>query len=411
MSWRLLNPNMDHQNISLEEPRQPKARVLLMYITKVSGHRQATIAIQKSLKQLNPNIEAPTVNGFGYAYPILEKIVNRAYMSVIKRTPRVWDYLYDNPKIVKKTQFIKNYLQKSSYDKFRKLFDRYHPDVVVCTQAFPCGMVAQFKTEHKLNTTIIGVLTDFSPHSFWLNEGVDYYVVPSLEAKERFVKKGVPPEAIKIYGIPLRTKFSVQLDRIPIAQKLGLDADKPTIVIMGGGQGLGPIKAIVKSLIKVKMDFQMIVLAGINKKIISSLRRYTKRSDKKILIFEFATNVDELMELAALIITKPGGITTAECLAKGLPMVIVNPIPGQEMRNTDFLLKKGIGIRIDDTSDVGEEIEFLLKSPERLAVMSKAAYENARPHAALDIAKLILSHTREAYEPPVYETLSSGTHV
>jgi processive 1,2-diacylglycerol beta-glucosyltransferase len=99
------------------------------------------------------------------------------------------------------------------------------------------------------------------------------------------------------------------------------------------------------------------------------------------------------MELASLIITKPGGITTAECLAKGVPMVIVNPIPGQEMRNTDFLIKKGIGIRIDDTNDIGEEIELLLKSPERLAIMSKAAYENARPHAALDIAKLILEHT------------------
>jgi processive 1,2-diacylglycerol beta-glucosyltransferase len=186
------------------------------------------------------------------------------------------------------------------------------------------------------------------------------------------------------------------LDRKPIAEKLGLNPDIPTIVIMGGGQGLGPIKSTVKSLIKVKMDFQIIVLAGVNKKIISSLKRYTKKSKKKILIYEFATNVDELMELATIIITKPGGITTAECLAKGLPMVIVNPIPGQEMRNTDFLIKKGIGIRIDDTSDIGEEIELLLKSPERIADMSKAAYENARPHAALDIARLILDHINGA---------------
>lgn len=364
-----------------------------MYITKVSGHRQATVAIQKSLKQLNSNIEAPMVNGFGYTYPILEKVVNRAYMSVIKRTPIVWDYMYDNPKIVKKSESIKNYLHKTSYDKVAKLFTRYKPDVVVCTQAFPCGMVAHYKREHNLPTIIVGVLTDFSPHSFWINDGVDYYVVPSVEAKERFIKKGVPSDAIKVYGIPMRSKFSSQLDKKPIAKKLGLDPNIPTIVIMGGGQGLGPIKSTVKSLIKVKMEFQMIVLAGVNKKIVSSLRRYTKKSKKKILIYEFATNVDELMELATIIITKPGGITTAECLAKGLPMVIVNPIPGQEMRNTDFLIKKGIGIRIDDTNDIGEEIELLLKSPERLTAMSKAAYENARPHAALDIAKLILEHT------------------
>lgn len=377
----------------MSERTHKRNRVLLMYITKVSGHRQATLAIQKSLKQLDPKVEAPTVNGFGYTYPILEKVINQAYMSVIKRTPKVWDYLYDNPKIVKKSQSIKNFLHKTSYDKIAKLFRRHQPDVVVCTQAFPCGMVAHYKREHHLETTIIGVLTDFAPHSFWINEGVDYYVVPSIEAKERFMKKGIPADAIKVYGIPMRPRFSVQLDKKPIAEKLGLDPNVPTVIVMGGGQGLGPIKAIVKSLIKVAMDFQIIVLAGTNKKIMKSLKRYTERSRKKMLIYEFAKNVDEMMELATLIITKPGGMTTAECLAKGLPMVIINPIPGQEMRNTDFLIKKGVAIRIDDTNDIGEEIELLLQSPERLAAMSKAAYENAKPHAAVDIAKLILAHT------------------
>ncbi len=393
------------------EKKNKKSRVLLMYITKVSGHRQAIIAIQRSLKQLNPDVEAPTVNGFGFTYPILEKVVNKAYMSVIKRTPKVWDYMYDNPKIVKNSQSIKNFLHKSSYEKIDKLFKRHTPDAIVCTQAFPCGMVANYKRNHNLKTTIIGVLTDFSPHSFWINDGVDYYVVPSVEAKERFIKKGIPSDAIKVYGIPMRAKFSTQLDKQPIADKLGLDLNIPTIVVMGGGQGLGPIKAIVKSLIKVKMDFQLIVLTGVNKKIINSLKRYTKKSDKKILIFEFANNVDELMELATIIITKPGGMTTAECLAKGLPMVIVDPIPGQEMRNTDFLIKKGIGIRIDDTSDIGEEVELLLKSPERLALMSKSAYENAKPHAALDVAKLILDHANGALKTATYHRLDLETNV
>jgi processive 1,2-diacylglycerol beta-glucosyltransferase len=272
-------------------------------------------------------------------------------------------------------------------------------------------MVAHYKRAHNLSTTIIGVLTDFSPHSFWINEGVDYYVVPSIEAKERFIKKGVPSDAIKVYGIPMRAKFSTQLDKKPILDKLGLDLNIPIIVVMGGGQGLGPIKKIVKSLIKVNMKFQLIVLAGVNKKIINSLKRYTKRSENKILIFNFANNVDELMEIATIIITKPGGITTAECLAKGLPMVIVDPIPGQEMRNTDFLIKMGIGIRIDDTSDIGEEVELLLSSPERLAAMSKAAYKNAKPYAALDVAKLILDHTNGTLEAADHRLLNLETNV
>jgi len=374
-----------------------KRRVLLMYITRVSGHRQATLSIQKALKDLNPAVIAPLVNGFGYTYPLLDKVVHRTYMSVIKRTPKVWDYLYDNPSIVKKSAPVKKYLHRTSHKKIERLFEKHHPDTVVCTQAFPCGMVADYKQEKKLNFRLIAVLTDYAPHSFWLNNGVDYYIVPSLDAKERFIKKGVPEDMIKVYGIPIRPKFAVQLDRRPIAERLGVDLRTPVALIMGGGQGLGPIKSVVRSLMHVRMPIQLIVLTGVNKKLVrwlkkesEALTRQPDKRDKKLLFYEFANNVDELMELATLIISKPGGMTTSEALSKGLPMVIVNPLPGQEMRNTDFLLKKGIGIRIDKTSDIGEEVELLLKSPDRLMAMSKAAYASGKPHAALDIAKLIL---------------------
>ena len=367
-----------------------KRRVLLMYITKVSGHRQATVAIQQALRQLDPQIEAPAINGFGYMYPILEKIISKAYMSVIKRTPKVWDYLYDNPSVVKNSQSIQNFLHKTSHEKIEKLIQRHRPQAVVCTQAFPCGMVADYKISHNLDILLIGVLTDFSPHSYWINEGVDYYVVPSEEVKERLVVKGVASERVRVYGIPLRPRFNEPVDRIAIAEKMGLDPNVPTILVMGGGQGLGPIKKIVKSLGKMNMYVQIIVLSGVNKKIVNSLRRYAAKADKKILVFEFVTNVEELMTVAKLIVTKPGGMTTAESLTKGLPMVVINPIPGQEMRNTDFLIQQGIGIRVHDVDDIGGEVEVLLRSPERLAAMRKAALAHAKPHASLDIARLIL---------------------
>src|SRR3989338_3213429 len=380
-----------------------KRRILLMYISKVSGHRQATVAIQQALRQLEPDIEAPAINGFGYAYPILEKIVNKAYLSVIKRTPKVWDYLYDNPKIVKNSQSIQNFLYKTSHEKIEKLIRRHRPQAVVCTQAFPCVMVADYKMSHRRDILIIGVLTDFSPHSYWINEGVDYYVVPSEEVKERLVAKGAAPERVRVYGIPLRPRFNEPVDRTVIAGKMGLDPAAPTILVMGGGQGLGPIKKIVKSLGRMNMYVQIIVLSGINKKILNSLRRYAAAADKRILVFEFVNNVEELMTLADLIITKSGGMTTAESLAKGLPMVIVNPIPGQEMRNADFLIQQGIGIRVHDVDDVGKEAEVLLRSPERLAAMRKSALVHAKPHASMDIARLILEAS-SGEQPPVVQT-------
>lgn len=361
-----------------------------MYITKVSGHHQATMAIQRALHRLSPDIEAPSINGFGYAYPRLEKIVSRAYMGIIRRTPKVWDYLYDNPKVVKRSHSLKTFLHKSSHKKIEALLKKYRPDTVVCTQAFPCGMVADYKVTHGSKLTIIGVLTDYAPHSYWIQEGVDYFIVPSSDTKERFLKKEVPSDKIKVYGIPIRTKFADQLDKEPIAAKMGLDLSIPTVLLMGGGQGLGPIKKSVKALLKIEKELQMIVITGINKKLSKWLSKVAPASSKKIFYYEYVNNVDELMEVSTLIITKTGGMTTSECLAKGLPMVIVKPIPGQETRNADFLLEKGIAIRVDKGDDIGEEVELLLNSPQRLASMRAAAYANAHPHAALDIARLIL---------------------
>jgi len=375
----------------IHEITKPR-RILLMYITKVSGHRAATVALEKSLHLLDPSIEIMSINGFGYTYPLLEKVVNKAYMGIIKRTPRVWDFLYDNPNVVQRTETIKNYLHKTSHTKLSQLFEKFQPDTVVCTQAFPCGMVADYKMAHNLKFLLIGVLTDYAPHSFWLNSGVDYYVVPSEESRERFIKKGVPPQAIKVFGIPIKMSFAKKFDKEALAQKFQLSLKIPTLLIMGGGQGLGPIKDVVKGLIKLKTNVQLIVLAGTNKRLLRWLEKIQKKTQKKMLVYEFVDNVEELMGISTLIITKPGGMTTSEALAKSLPIVIVNPLPGQEMRNTDFLLQAGIAIRVDRTHDIGEEIELLLKSPQRLSAMRRAAYDNGRPQAALDTARFILQH-------------------
>lgn len=382
-----------------------------MYITKVSGHRQATVAIQEALRKIDQTVEAPAVNGFGYTYPLLEKVVNSAYMSVIRLCPQVWDYMYDNPKIINNTTRIKKFLFRKSHQKIDRLFQRYTPDTVVCTQAFPCGMVADYKMAHGLDTTLIGVLTDFAPHSYWINPGIDYYIVPSEDTRQRFINKGVSEDKIKVFGIPMRAKFAERLNKQEIAEKLGLNLKTPTVLVMGGGQGLGPIKTILQSLDTIPMPFQVIVIAGKNKKILSSLHRYAEITKHKVLIYEFANNVDELMEISNLIITKPGGMTTCECLTKGLPMAIVNPIPGQEVRNMDFLIQEGVAIRISYTDQVGIEVENLLKSPERLAKMRRCALKHSKPHAAFDIARLILQGSSSVADPEIPSSIDLKNYV
>ncbi|MBF0593778.1 MAG: hypothetical protein HQL22_02285 [Candidatus Omnitrophica bacterium] len=369
--------------------RAPQRHVLLMYISKISGHRQATMAISKSLKKTLPDAEVQSINGFGYNYPLLENVVNAAYMSIIRHTPQVWDYLYDNPRVVKRSANLRKFLYTSSHKKLEKLFKDFPADTVVCSQAFPCAMVADYKTKNRLNFTIIGVLTDWAPHSYWINDGVDYYIVPSQDTKDRFVKKGVPSEKILVFGIPIRSNFADRLDKRDMREKLGLKANIPTALIMGGGQGLGPMKEAVKELMKMSSPLQMIVVAGSNRKLYQWLEKHASLAPNKCIYYDYASNIDELMEASDLIVTKPGGMTTSECLVKGLPMVIVSPLPGQEARNTDFLLEKGIAIHVHDVRDLSSEVDLLLRSPDRLKAMAGAALENGKPDAADDIARLV----------------------
>jgi len=365
-------------------------RVILMYISEVSGHHSATIAIEKAIKILSPDTEVLNLNGFNYTNPISEKIINRLYMGIIKRTPQIWDYLYDNPAVAKNIEKIKEAVHKFNSPKLKNLFDRFKPTAVVCTQAFPCGMVADFKKTYNSNIPLIAVLTDYIPHSYWIYDAVDYYITPAQEVGLLLAQKGVDMAKIKNFGIPFDPKFNQEVKKQEVLQRLNLKTELPKILIMGGGQGLGPVKTIIKSLEKVKKDFQGLIVTGINKKLYRSLKKKIKKSKKKFLLFGFVNNINELMEISDIIITKPGGITTAEALVKKIPMVIVKPIPGQEASNTAYLMKKGAAIKCDNPKKINLAIEDLLDHPAKLKQLSECAERISKPNACMDAAKLVL---------------------
>jgi len=361
-----------------------------MYISEVSGHHCATIAIEKAIKMLSPRTEVLNINTFNYTNPISEKIVNKIYMGIIKMTPGIWHYLYDNPKVAKNIEKMKKRLHRFNSPKLKNLFDDFKPDAVLCTQAFPCGMVADYKKSFNSKLPLIAVLTDYVPHSYWVYDAVDYYVTPSNDVSMRLVKKGVPADKIKSLGIPFDSKFNDPINRDAIFNKLKFDPQAHTILIMGGGQGLGPIKTIINSLEKIKYPIQEIVVTGTNKKLYKSLKRKIKKLKQKISLFRYVDNINELMSVSDIIISKPGGVTTAEVLAKKLPMVIVKPIPGQEANNTDYLTQKEAAIKVDKPSNTHMIIEDLLKHSDKLKHLRESAGRIAKPDASLDIARLIL---------------------
>jgi len=362
-----------------------------MYISEISGHHSATLAIEKALKILQPDTEILNINAFNYTNPISEKVINRLYMGIIKRTPKIWDYLYDNPAIVEKVQNFKEAIHKFNSPKLQILFEKFNPDAIVCTQAFPCGMCADYKKSFNSNIPLIAVLTDYIPHSYWVYDTVDYYIAPSEDVALRLTAKGVAPGKIKSLGIPFNPSFNDSQDTEKIFRKLKLNAAIPTILIMGGGQGLGPIKTIVKSLEKVKMKIQEIIISGTNKKLYNSLKRKIRKYKKKILLFGFINNINEFMAISDCIITKPGGVTVSEVLAKKIPMIIVKPIPGQEASNATYLTEKGAAIKIDEPKDINLVIEDLFNYPDKLKKLRETAGSISKPNASFDIAKLLLT--------------------
>lgn len=367
-----------------------RKKVLLMYISINSGHHKAALALEKALEILDPSVEVLSINSLNYTNPLVEKVINKTYMGVIKNRPEVWEYLYDNPKVFRNISKLRELIHRFNSGKLKTLLDDFKPNVIACTQAFPCGMVADCKTSFGLDIPLIGALTDCAPHSYWIFDSVDYYVVHSEATMNKLIENGISRERIRIFGIPIDPKFANKLNAESIMTKLGIDKSIPTILIMGGGQGLGPIPEIVFSLNKISRPIQMLIVAGTNGRLFNWLESRSRNFRMRSFIFGYASNVDELMSIVTLIITKPGGLTISEAMSKSLPMVIIRPIPGQEAKNTEYLLKEGVAVKADSPRDAGILTEALLNQPVKLEQMRQNARRIAKPNSAIEIAKLIL---------------------
>jgi processive 1,2-diacylglycerol beta-glucosyltransferase len=366
-------------------------RFLLMHITTSSGHHRASCAIQQSLTVHDPRVQIVSVDAFQYVSPFMRWTITRSYFSLIRHQPDVWEYLYDNPAVHRRVRHLRALLHRYHAVKLSRLLDRVRPDAIVCTQAYPCGIAADFKKSHRLALPLVGVLTDYAPHLYWFHDTVDAYVVPSEQVKQRFLTGGIEPSRVKVLGIPIDPSFAVPTDREATARAHGLSRERPILLVMGGGSGFGPMREILRSLDGLPVSCQLVVLAGTNRALLKWMAR--QRFRRRVAALGYTPDVPALMDLATLLISKPGGLTTSEALAKHLPMVIVNPIPGQEAYNARFLLSQGAAVQAGSPETVRQTVRDLLDSPERLEAMRRKNAELAHPTAAQDIAQLLLTLT------------------
>jgi processive 1,2-diacylglycerol beta-glucosyltransferase len=230
-------------------------------------------------------------------------------------------------------------------------------------------------------------VTDFEAHALWMEAGVDLYCVAAEETKARLVARGALPDAVAVTGIPVAAKFSAPVDPAQIRKRLGLRDDLPTLLVLGGGFGMGPVAQIMRELNKLERPIQTLVVCGRNEELRRELAVQDRRHPAQVL--GFVTNMHELMAVSELVISKPGGLTTSEAMAMGKPLFVLNPIPGQEAANSDFLLEHGAAAKANRLEDLPYRLEKLIGSP-KLAEMAAAARALGKPQAASEVCRAAL---------------------
>jgi len=367
-------------------------RILYLYLTKHSGHYAAAVAIDEAVRRLDGHVESMLLDSFSHANPVLSKVTLRAYLAALKAAPEIWEWMYDNPEFKERTARIREALNRGNSRKLQSILRSFNPDIVVCTQAFACGVLASWKrATANRHPALVGVLTDFVAHRYWAHEQVDLYIAPNEITKETLVVQGVVPARVKVHGIPVNDCYRAPGRKEAVYQSLGLKSGLPLILVMGGSLGLGPMKSVIRKLDKLPQPFYIVAITGKNEELKERLDRRGAKLRHPTKIFGFVGNVHELMDAAEVVVTKPGGITTAECLVKQLPMIIINPIPGQEAKNTEFLLSQGVAVQAEDANDVMLFVDEFLRNPGKLRLMRDAARALGRPHAADDAARDVLN--------------------
>lgn len=344
-------------------------KVLILSISTGQGHHATGQAIQNTFGEMG--ITCDTLDAYEYIEPLLSEFVSKGYLFSAAYAKRISSKVYNI--VVNKNKPVKKYsvpkITNTVWAKDLKHYIQEHaPDVIICTHVLAATLVNIMKERQWTNAITVGIVTDFTVHPLWEEARLlDYYVTPSELLEFQMSKKGLDIGKMLPYGIPIKPKFSERMDRSEARKQLNLDLHKLTILLMSGSMGYGKINESIEKLDKLDIDFQVIVVCGNNKRMLKKVKELS--TQKKFHIYGYVDNVDVMMDASDCIVTKPGGITSSEALAKGLPMIMINPIPGHEMRNAEFMLNNGLALYATKSFPLEEAVFSLFKHPERISYL------------------------------------------
>ncbi len=371
-------------------------RVMILSVTAGFGHHATAKAVADMLREKGATVD--TVDIYAYLSKIVKETIDKGYLFTSKHTQELYRLFYLLAENRGSGYFshpisVINIVNALGATKFARIVNDFAPDAIVCTHVFAAQLANDLKKRGLLTTPTVGIVTDYTLHPYWEDvPQIEYIVTASELLTHRAIKKGIDPDRILPLGIPIHPKFCHPIAQADARAQLGIDLDRPTILMMGGSMGYSDNKKLIRQLDLCGMPFQLLVVCGNNKKQYEEMLQMKEAADGPCALhpYGFVDNVEVMMSAADCIITKPGGLTVSEALAKNLPMILVNPIPGHEERNVEFLMNNGMACLVTKTFPVDEAVYHLFKSPHRLRTVRETMSAIAHPNATERLCDFIL---------------------
>jgi len=383
-------------HIATDHPRVARMsvrKILLLSVSAGAGHVRAAEALHLCAQAEFADVETLHLDVMDYASTTFRKVYADAYINLVNKHPAVWGWLYKMTGDARSDATfnkMRRSIERMNTRRLRKRIADFAPDAIVCTHFLPAEVLMHEIRRERLSIPVWVQVTDFDLHRMWVIPHMTGYFAANDEIGYRMRTLGMDGAGVQVVGIPIVPAFTKPLQRAECAAEIHVDPQRRTLLLMGGGAGVGHLEQVAESLLVLEHDFQLIVLAGRNVHALKLLQDMAPKFPGRLFPHGYTNQVERLMACADLVITKPGGLSTSECLAMGKPMIVHSPIPGQEERNADYLLENGAALKAIDAVGLAYRVHELLAAPQRLAQMSERARLLARPHAARDVLRTVI---------------------
>ncbi|MEO8205199.1 MAG: glycosyltransferase [Chthoniobacterales bacterium] len=372
-------------------------RILIMSASVGSGHVRSAKALAEEFRS-RPGVEEVIYDdALEHTNVLYRQFYSDLYATLSQAAPKFLGWWYESMDDPWRSDQVRLLLDLPNTLPLVKYIKDFKPDAIVCTHFMPAGVVSHLLEKKRLKTRLYNVVTDYHFHAEWITRAFNHYFVAQEEDRQHMRGLGLPKQRVSVTGIPIDSSFTKPVNRKAICKEHDLNPDKPILLISAGALGLSPAASVLKRVLDMPQDLQVIMLCGQKKEVRKEAERVAKTSKKKVVILGYTSDIHSLMKTADLLLSKPGGLTTAEALACGLPMIILDPVGGQEERNADMLLENGAAIKCTELTVLQYKLGQLLDNPKHLSHMAQKAAQLGHPDSTSRVVDIVLKDEAVPY--------------